>query len=142
MLSCVFWHKYTKQYHFANVKFPGRKHTLHVNSCPDHSRGRRTAELQVSISSQLRCSNEDTTRKKPHTPEPSVWPLHVQSWLVPPQPRGLNNSSKTCGAQSRRREMYVATGLGELPTHRVLGLRDGLPRLPAEGPLRAACRGL
>lgn len=84
LLSCVFWHKYPKQYHFANVKFPGRKHTLHANSCPDHSRGRTTAKPQVSISSWPRCVNEDMTRKKPHAPCPTARLLHVQFWLFPP----------------------------------------------------------
>lgn len=31
----------------------------------------------------------------------------------------------------------MATGLGELPTHRVLGLQGGFPRLLAEEPVRA-----
>lgn len=33
--------------------------------------------------------------------------------------------------------MYAVTGLGELTTHRVLGLGDGLPRPLAEEPVGA-----
>lgn len=59
-----------------------------------------------------------------------------------PQLSGLNNSSMTVRAQSRCRETYAATGPGELPTHRVLGLHDGFPRPPAEEPVGARWRGL
>lgn len=65
-----------------------------MNSCPDHSWGRRTAKLQVLISSLLRCSNKDKTRKKSHA-KPCTCSPGSSPW-----PSGLNNSSKTIRAQS------------------------------------------
>lgn len=116
------------------MKFPGRKHTLHVNSCPDNSREKRTAKPHVCTSSWLQHSNKDMTRKKPFTSSPTARAV-MHPWLLPTA-NGVNQLLKDCRTQSHVSENYASTGLGEFPTQHVLGLQDGFPRPPAE-PVRA-----
>lgn len=83
LLSHVFWHKYTKHYHFANVKFPGRKHTLHVNSCPDHSREQKTASSVSASPYSLNVPAKTWPKKTPHISNPTAQFLHVHRCLFP-----------------------------------------------------------
>lgn len=132
LLSHVFWHKYTKHYHFANVKFPGRKHTLHVNSCPDHSREQKTASSMSASPYSLNVPAKTWPKKNPTLSNPTAQFLHVHHCLFP-----TADPFKDFRAQSCLSEPYTSTGLDEFPTYCVLEQHNGFPGLPAEEPVRA-----